>query len=144
MRPQGVQGGLRCLWATTKIRPWSVTIPCSLIVSGMTAFALGADASRAFVEIGGIGEVIAHLFGALLLFGSLICLLGIARQDTFLEGVGALMVATGAPIYGVGVITGLGLQGMVTGPAFLGIAAGAALRLRWVLWTATHPNGPRR
>lgn len=87
---------------------------------GIAAIILGDHASRAFTELGG-GSMI-RVMGAAMLVGGLLVATGIVRADFFLEVIGLALAAFGATVYGIGVVMGLGTQGLVTGPENILIA----------------------
>ena len=111
----------RALWAAWREQPTAVTLPLGMTVIGLAAVILGDNASRAFAELGG-GAMI-RVMGAAMLVGGLLVAASIVRSDRLLEVIGLALAAFGATVYGVGVMFGLGTQGLVTGPENLLIAA---------------------
>jgi hypothetical protein len=87
---------------------------------GLDAIILGDNASRAFTELGG-GSMI-RVMGAAMFIGGLLVAAGIARADYLFEVIGLALAAFGSTVYGLGVMLGLGTQGLVTGPENLLIA----------------------
>ncbi len=120
---------IRILGLVTTARPMSVIIPAALIPIGAVATVIGPEASRAFTLLPDSAKFIAHSMGMLMLLGGVLVLLGIAQSETFTELIGLALAGLGCAIYGAGVIIGLGLNGMVTGPMFLAIAASAVIRV---------------
>lgn len=104
----------RLLWAAWRTQPTAVTLPLGMTVIGLAAIILGDDASRAFTELGG-GAMI-RVMGAAMLAGGLLVAVSIVRNDVLLEVIGLALAAFGATVYGIGVMLGLGLNGLVTGP----------------------------
>jgi hypothetical protein len=110
----------RMLWAAWREQPTAVTLPLGMTLIGLAAIILGEDASRAFTELGGAAMI--RVMGAAMLIGGLLVAVGIARSDYLLEVIGLALAAFGATVYGIGVVLGLGLNGLVTGPENLLIA----------------------
>lgn len=110
----------RVLWAAWREQPTAVTLPLGMTIIGIAAIILGDNASRAFTELGG-GSMI-RVMGAAMLVGGILVTTGIIRSDYLLEVIGLALAAFGATVYGIGVILGLGTQGLVTGPENLLIA----------------------
>jgi hypothetical protein len=110
----------RLLWAAWRQQPTAVTLPLGMTIIGLAAIVLGDHASRAFTELGG-GAMI-RVMGAAMLVGGVLVAVSIVRSDYLLEVIGLALAAFGATVYGVGVILGLGTQGLVTGPENLLIA----------------------
>jgi hypothetical protein len=65
--------------------------------------------------------------GFALFTGGLITLLGILSHRALMQTIGMAFLALGLLVYGVGVILGLGLGGMVAGPIAL-LASAATVR----------------
>lgn len=110
----------RLLWAAWRQQPTAVTLPLGMILIGLLAVILGENASRAFTELGGAAMI--RVMGLAMLAGGSLVAVSIIRSDYLLEVMGLALAAFGAVIYGVGVILGLGVQGLVTGPENLIIA----------------------
>ncbi|MGH3429982.1 MAG: hypothetical protein ACRDQZ_20835 [Mycobacteriales bacterium] len=110
----------RVLWAAWREQPTAVTLPLGMTLIGLAAVALGDNASRAFTELGG-GAMI-RVMGAAMLVGGLLVATGIIRNDYLFEVIGLALAAFGATVYGIGVVLGLGTQGLITGPENLLIA----------------------
>jgi hypothetical protein len=112
----------RVLWVAWRQQPTAVTLPLGMTLIGLAAIILGDHASRAFAELGG-GNLI-RMMGAAMLIGGLLVTVGIIRGDYLFEAIGLALAAFGAIFYGLGVILGLGTQGLVTGPEniLIGIA----------------------
>lgn len=119
----------RILGLVLNSRPMSVVIPAALIPIGAVTTVLGPEASRAFTLLPPSAQFIAHMMGMLMLLGGVLVLLGIAQSETFTELIGLLFAGLGCAIYGLGVIIGLGVNGLVTGPMFLAIAIASAIRV---------------
>lgn len=111
---------LRQIYHAWREQPTAVTLPLGMILIGLNAVILGDHASRAFTELGG-GAMI-RVMGAAMLVGGLLVAISIIRSDYLLEVIGLALAAFGATVYGLGVILGLGIQGLVTGPENLLIA----------------------
>src|SRR5690349_13734019 len=92
----------RLLWAAWREQPTAVTLPLGMILIGLAAVIL--------------------VMGLAMLAGGLLVAVSIVRSDYLLEVMGLALAAFGATVYGIGVILGLGLNGLVTGPENLLIA----------------------
>jgi hypothetical protein len=110
----------RLLWAAWRQQPTAVTLPLGMTLIGLLAVILGENASRAFVELG--GSAMIRVMGLAMLAGGLLVAVSIIRSDYLLEVIGLALAAFGAVVYGVGVILGLGFNGLVTGPENILIA----------------------
>ena len=110
-------------------RPMSVVIPAALILVGSVATVLGPEASRAFTLLPQGAQFIAHAMGMSMALGGVLVLLGVANSETFTELMGLVFAALGSAIYGAGVIIGLGINGLITGPMFLAIAVSSTIRV---------------
>lgn len=117
------------LWLTLVTRPMSVVIPAALIPIGAVTTVLGPDASRAFTLLPQGAQFIAHAMGMFMVVGGLLVLLGISQNETFTELIGLVFAALGCLVYGAGVIIGLGLNGLITGPMFVSIAIASITRV---------------
>jgi hypothetical protein len=110
----------RVLWAAWREKPTAVTLPLGMTIIGLAAVILGENASRAFTELG--GSAMIRVMGLAMLAGGLLVAAGIVRNDYLLEVIGLALAAFGATVYGIGVVLGLGVQGLVTGPENILIA----------------------
>lgn len=100
----------------------AVTLPLGMILIGLVTVVLGESVSRAFVELG--GSAMIRVMGAAMLTGGLLVAASIIRNDFLLEVIGLALAAFGCTVYGIGVLFGLGLNGLVTGPENLLLALG--------------------
>jgi len=108
-------------------RPYTLVLSLMLLVPGVLAIVYGDEVSAALSKIA--ADSISRLMGILLVAGSTLTLVGIARGRTLTETLGLTVTAIGCAIYGLGVILGFGLQGAVAGSGFLAIAAATILRV---------------
>ncbi|MDQ2882091.1 MAG: hypothetical protein M3Y48_12935 [Actinomycetota bacterium] len=108
-------------------RPYTVVLAVVLLVPGALAIVYGDAVSQALSNIA--AGTISRMMGTLLVVGSSLTLLGIARNTALTETLGLTVTAIGCAIYGLGVILGLGLHGAVAGSGFLAIAAGTIRRV---------------
>jgi len=104
-----------------------VLLAVALVFPGALAIVYGDAVSQALSNIA--AGSISRLLGTLLVVGSTLTLIGIARNRTLTETLGLTVTAIGCAIYGLGVILGLGLHGAVAGSGFLAIAAGTIRRV---------------
>lgn len=129
------------LVATRQAHPYTLGLGLVLPISGSLAVVLGDDVSRALSIIA--ADDISRGMGAALLIGSVLVLFGTLRREPIVEVSGLVFLAMGCSIYGLGVILGLGLAGMVAGPGFLGIALGAVFRVMNFTAAARGATKPR-
>jgi hypothetical protein len=115
---------LQAAWVN---RPYTVVLAAVLLIPGALAIVFGDEVSSALSAIA--AGTISHMMGVLLVAGSVLTLIGIARHQTLTETLGLTATAIGCAIYGLGVILGLGLHGAVAGSGFLAIAAGTIRRV---------------
>ena len=127
---------LRQAWM---VRPMAITLPLGMIPIGIAAIILGDNASRAFTELGGAAMI--RVMGVAMLTGGLLVAAGIVRNDALLEVVGLALAAFGATVYGIGVLLGLGLNGLVTGPENLIIALAFFGRIAMISRAARRASG---
>jgi hypothetical protein len=99
-----------------------------MIPVGVTALVLGDGASRAFTLLPG-GSMIAHLLGVLLSLGGALVTGAILANEYLIEAIGLALMSGGAAMYGMGVVLGLGLNGVIAGGGFLAIAVGSTGRV---------------
>jgi hypothetical protein len=112
-------------------RPTIATIPLGLIVLGMVALVRGDHVSRAFTDLG--GSFLVRFLGASMVLGGILFAASLPRGDAAVESMGLAVTTLGCFMYGVGVIAGLGEQGIMAGGGFLLISAGFLLRIRMVI-----------
>lgn len=116
------------LLIAARLRSMATVIPIFMIPVGIIGLAMGQNSSRAFSELSA-GPVLAHGFGALLAIGGAIVVLGIVRDDVFVEGLGFILLSGGTFTYAMGVFLGLGWQGAIAGGLALSISVGALGRV---------------
>lgn len=127
---EGFRGTASVIWQLRSAwvhRPYTVVLAVVLLVPGALAIVYGDEVSQALSNIA--AGTISRLMGTLLVVGSALTLLGIARNRALTETLGLTVTAIGCAIYGLGVILGLGLHGAVAGSGFLAIAAGTIRRV---------------
>lgn len=108
-------------------RPFTLALAIGAGVPGITAIIYGDAASRALETIA--AGVLSRVIGVALLGSSIALLIGIAYGKSLWEVIGLGLVVAGCTLYGLGVLLGLALGGMIAGPLALIIALGAALRM---------------
>ncbi len=120
---------LRLTWQrfveSWKYRPYITAFAVGLIPVGVLAIIFGDKVSAALGNLA--ANSITRGMGFALFTGGLITLLGITSHRALTLTVGMGVMAFGLSLYGVGVVLGLGLAGMVAGPISL-IAAIATIR----------------
>jgi hypothetical protein len=121
----------RLLWAAWRQQPTAVTLPLGMILIGLLAVVLGENASRAFTELG--GSTMIRVMGLAMLTGGLLVVTSIILDDATFEVMGLALGVFGTIVYGVGVILGLGTQGLITGPENIGIAVAFLGRIALLL-----------
>jgi hypothetical protein len=108
-------------------RPYTLVFGTALPIPGTLAIIYGDEVSRALENIS--TGLLSRALGVALLVGGILTLAGIARGRTLLEAAGLVTLAAGCVVYGLGVILGLGLSGVVAGTGFLAIGVGTLLRV---------------
>ncbi len=132
------------LGAAFRTRPGTTFLTAGMAAPGIYALILGAGSSQAFTNLVGIrgAQLIAHSLGTALLFGAILGLIGLAKDDRFIELMGLVLIIAGASMYTIGVVLGLGAKG---GMAALGYAVIAvAVAARTVLVLSQIPHGKKR
>jgi hypothetical protein len=123
-----------------KYRPYVTTFAVGLIPVGVLAILFGDKVSAALGNLA--ANTISRGMGFALFTGGLITLLGILSHRTLSVTLGMSLMALGLGIYGVGVVLGLGLAGMVAGPIAL-IATIATIRQVVTLAQIAEVSGDR-
>jgi hypothetical protein len=121
-----------------KYRPYITAFSVGLIPVGVLAIIFGDKVSAALGNLA--ANSISRGMGFALFTGGLITLLGITSHRALTLTVGMGIMAFGLGIYGVGVILGLGLAGMVAGPIAL-IATIATIRQTITIAQITEVKG---
>ena len=133
---------LRLTWQrlveSWKHRPYVTGFAVGLIPVGVLAILLADKVSRALGDLA--AGSISRGMGFAMFTGGLITLLGILSHRALSVALGMGFMAFGLGIYGVGVILGLGLGGMVAGPIAL-IASIATVRQVVTLAQVTEVKG---
>jgi hypothetical protein len=125
--PGGSGPAVRRLQLAWVHRPYTIVLAAVLLIPGALAIVYGDEVSSALSNIA--AGTISRLIGILLVVGSTLTLVGIARSRALTETLGLTATAIGCAIYGLGVILGLGLHGAVAGSGFLAIAAATVRRV---------------
>jgi hypothetical protein len=135
--PLSWRGHLRAALLT---RPAVTVLTAAVAVPGVYALILGAGASQAFTNLVGArgAQLIAHSLGTALLLGAALGVIGLARDDRFIELMGLVLIIAGAALYVGGVLLGLGAKGGMAA-LFAGCIA-AALTARTVLVLSQIPR----
>ena len=135
---------LRLTWQrlveSWKHRPYVTGFAVGLIPVGVLAILLGDKVSAALGNLA--ANTISRGMGFALFTGGLITLLGITSHRALTLTVGMGVMAFGLSLYGVGVVLGLGLAGMVAGPIAL-IATIATIRQVVTLAQIAEVSGDR-
>lgn len=108
-------------------RPFTLVFAFVLPIPGALAIIYGDDVSRALNTIS--AGVLSRVIGIALLVGAMATVTGLARGVSLYEAAGLTLMSGACTIYGVGVILGLGLGGMVAGPMALAVALAMILRV---------------
>lgn len=135
---------LRLAWQrlveSWKFRPYLTVFAVGLIPVGVLAIIFGDKVSAALGNLA--ANTITRGMGFALFTGGLITLLGILSRRSLSVALGMGLMALGFGIYGIGVILGLGLGGMVAGPLAL-MAAVATIRQAVTMAQVTEVKGDR-
>lgn len=119
---------------TWRIQPFTLLFAVAMIPVGCTALVYGDGVSQALSNIA--VNVVARFMGALFTAGGLMTLAGILRAQAAVQVAGMVMLAAASALYGVGVVLGLGLGGIVAGTGYLVFAAGLLRRVHSILAVA--------
>jgi hypothetical protein len=126
---------LRNWQARLDATPFSLFLSAALIPVGVTAAVLGSEVSRAITNVLS-GDLIPHLWGALLAAGGATTLAGIGRGSWLSEYVGLRLMAFGLVFYSACCYIGLGIGGVVSGSFALAYAVACWYRSRFLFRTA--------
>lgn len=133
MTPPTPSAGAR-LALTWAAQPFTLLFAFAMVPVGLTALIYGDSVSRALSNIA--VNVVARFMGGLFAVGGLLTLFGIIRANAVVQVVGMALLAAGSALYGIGVVTGLGLAGIVAGSGYLVFAAGLLRRVHLILAVA--------
>lgn len=133
------QRRLRNAWVYA---PYSFALAVALAVSGTLAIVYGDAVSQALSNIA--ADVVSRSMGGCFLVGGVALLAGVVRNSSLAQAVGLAAMSAGLGVYGLGVIFGLGLAGMVAGPICVALSIAS---IRRILTTAAlahraSGNGP--
>ncbi|MGH3847094.1 MAG: hypothetical protein ACRDS0_37590 [Pseudonocardiaceae bacterium] len=117
-------------------RAYTLVLAAVLPIPGALAIIYGDAVSQALSNIA--AGYVSRGMGTAFLIGGVLALVGIARQRALLEVLGLTLIAAGCGIYGLGVILGLGLGGVVAGSIALAVAVATVQRV--VQLTAVAPS----
>jgi len=108
-----------------RFRPYITAFAVGLIPVGVLAIIYGDKVSKALGNLA--ANSVSRGVGFALFTGGIVTLLGILSHRALMQTLGMAFLALGLGIYGVGVILGLGLGGMIAGPIAL-LACAATVR----------------
>jgi hypothetical protein len=118
----------------------TTVIALIMIPTGISAVILGDGVSKAFSNLG--GATLIRCMGVAMLAGAALIITSITRDDALQEVLGLSLCALGAAIYGLGVILGLGTQGVVAGLGYLSITLAMLGRIWHLANVATDTTPP--
>jgi hypothetical protein len=107
--------------------PFATILSLTAIPVGALAIIVGPGVSRAFTIVYDQPGLI-YVWGGVLGAGGVAVLLGILWSRPSIEMAGLFTLAPAFGFYGVSVIIGLGVGGLVTGPLNLGLALACVMR----------------
>jgi len=108
-----------------RFRPYITAFAFGLTPVGVLAIIYGDKVSKALGNLA--ANSVSRGMGFALFTGGVITILGILTHRALSQTIGMAFLALGLLVYGVGVILGLGLGGMVAGPIAL-LASAATVR----------------
>jgi len=108
-----------------RFRPYITAFAVGLIPAGVLAIIYGDKVSKALGNLA--ADVVSRGMGFALFTGGIVTFLGIVTHRALTQTIGMSFLALGLGVYGVGVVLGLGLGGMVAGPIAL-LACAATVR----------------
>lgn len=129
------------LAAGRRNHPFTLAFGLILPLPGVLAIIYGDGVSRALSNL--VADDLSRGMGAALLTGAVLVLFGVLRREPLVEVSGLIFLSMGCAIYGLGVMLGLGLAGMVAGPGFLAIALGTVFRIRNFTEATATAHKPR-
>lgn len=140
---------LRAIEAHGRGFPFATNLSLISVPIGLMAVIMGPRVSRAFDIVFNRPEPI-YIWGVVLLLGGCNVAFGIGVARPSQERAGLYVLATAYTFYGVSVILGLGVNGLVTGPVFLILALSCVQRARVILrasriinaYVAAHKDDP--
>jgi hypothetical protein len=110
--------------------PFQVAACAAAVPIGVMAIVLGASVSTAMTRVLGDVPEVVRLWGAVVLVSGAASLAGRYGGRPWLERAGLRTLGPAYALYGVSVLLGLGLGGLVTGPMFLALAIACLVRAR--------------
>lgn len=122
-------------------RAYTLVLATVLPIPGALAVVYGDAVSQALSNIA--AGYVSRGMGIAMLAGGVLTLVGVARQRALLEVLGLTLIAAGCGIYGLGVILGLGLGGVVAGSIALAVALATIQRVVQLTAIAPSPEAPR-
>ena len=121
-----INGRQRLQWAR-KNRPYTLSLGFMMPYSGILALIYGDRVSSALSNIS--SGVPSRVIGGSLLVGGIAVIIGVFWGRYFIEATGIALLAFAFALYGIGVMIGLGLSGMIAGPLSISVATGSVLRV---------------
>lgn len=125
----------RPLWSHAKAYPFATNLSLISVPIGVIALVIGPDVSRAFTDVFGRPEPV-YVWGVVLLVGGLNVAHGIIKNVPSRERGGLFVLAAAYGFYGVCVLVGLGVGGVVAGTIAVTLAVSALQRARVILTNA--------
>lgn len=115
--------------------PFSTNLSLVMVPIGAMGIIIGPEVSRAFSIVFHRPELI-YVWGAWLMLGGINVAWGLIRRTPSIERAGLYALIAPLAFYGISVIVGLGLGGLVTGPVFCVLALSCFQRARFILTEA--------
>ena len=115
--------------------PFAVNLPLVMIPIGAMGVIIGPEVSRAFSLVYHRPELI-YIWGTWLMLAGLNVAWGLIRRTPSIERGGLYALIVPLAFYGISVIVGLGVGGLVTGPVFCVLALSCFQRARFILTEA--------
>lgn len=112
------------------IQPVTLVLSLTLWIPGLLAIIYGEDVSRGLTVLG-VG-FLARVMGVSVLVGSISVVFSILKGRSTAEIIGLMLLGFGLIIYGIGVMFGLGLNGVFAGPVALSLAAALMYRAKLI------------
>lgn len=117
------------LFKSSRGFPFATNLSLVSVPIGLTAIVVGPEVSRAFTIIFQRPEPV-YVWGVLLVLGGGNVAFGIGRRKPSLERAGLLVLAVAYAVYGVSVLVGLRVGGLVAGPTMIALAISCVQRAR--------------
>ena len=131
LHPRVTIAAIQTLYNRSRHYPFATNLSIITIPIGILAVIIGPEISQGFTNVFDRPETI-YIWGIWMLVGGFNVAVGILRQHPAVERAGLYALTAPLAFYGVFVIVGLGIGGLVTGPVFCGLAVSCFQRAQLI------------